>query len=78
VTPRDWGVTTQKGNKLYVHILKWQDKGLFLPITDHKLSAGKLFKDGTAVKVVKSKEGYLLELPVQPTDIDTVVELTID
>ena len=78
VSPRDWGVTTQKGNKLYVHILNWQDKGLFLPVTDHKLSAAKLFKDGTPVKVVKSKEGYLLELPVVPTDIDTVIELAID
>lgn len=78
VTPRDWGVTTLKGNKLYVHILKWQDKGLFLPVTDHKLSNAKLFKDGTPLKVVKSKEGYLLELPNIPSDIDTVVEITVD
>ncbi|MBR1542034.1 MAG: alpha-L-fucosidase [Bacteroidaceae bacterium] len=78
VTPRDWGVTTQKGNKLYVHILKLADKGLFLPITDHKLSDGRLFKDGTPVKIVKSKAGYLLELSEVPTDIDTVVELTVD
>lgn len=78
VTPRDWGVTTQKGNKLYVHILKWQDKGLLLPITDHKLSGAKLFKDSTPVKILKSKVGYLLELPEVPTDIDTVVELIID
>ena len=78
VTPRDWGVTTQKGNKLYVHILKLADKGLFLPITDHKLSNGKLFANGLPVKVIKSKEGYLLELPSVPSDIDTVVELTID
>lgn len=78
VTPRDWGVTTQKGNKLYVHILKWQDKGLFLPITDHKLSNAKLFKDGTPLKVVKAKSGYLLELPSVPDDIDTVVEVTVD
>ena len=78
VSPRDWGVTTQKGNKLYVHILKWQDKGLFLPVTNHKLSGGKLFKDGTPVKLIKSKEGYLLELPAVPADMDTVVEITID
>ena len=78
VSPRDWGVTTQKGNKLYVHILKWQDKGLFLPVSNHKLSGAKLFKDDTPVKMVKSKDGYLLELPAVPSDIDTVVELTID
>ncbi len=78
VTPRDWGVTTQKGNKLFVHILKWQDRGLFLPITGHKLSQAKLFKDGTPVKLVKAQTGYLLELPEVPNDIDTVVELTVD
>lgn len=78
VTPRDWGVTTQKGNKLFVHILKWQDRGLFLPITGHKLSQAKLFKDGIPVKLVKAQTGYLLELPEVPNDIDTVVELTVD
>jgi alpha-L-fucosidase len=78
VTPRDWGVTTQKGNKLFVHILKWQDRGLFLPITGHKLTQAKLFKNGTPVKLVKAQTGYLLELPEVPNDIDTVVELTVD
>lgn len=28
VAPHPWGVTTQKGNKLYVHILDLQDKAL--------------------------------------------------
>ena len=40
VAPHDWGVTTQKGNKLYVHILNLQDKALFLPIVDKKVKKG--------------------------------------
>ena len=28
LTARDWGVTTQKGNKVYVHILNWTDESL--------------------------------------------------
>jgi hypothetical protein len=37
-----------------------------------------LFKDGSPVKLVKAQTGYLLELPEVPTDMDTVVELTVD
>ncbi|MEJ7616867.1 MAG: alpha-L-fucosidase [Pyrinomonadaceae bacterium] len=31
VEPRNWGVTTQKGNRIYVHILDWQDSVIALP-----------------------------------------------
>ena len=46
VAPHDWGVTTQKGNKLYVHILNLQDKALFLPLADKKVKKAVLFKNG--------------------------------
>ena len=32
VTPRPWGVTTQKGNTVYVHVLDWQDQSLLVPL----------------------------------------------
>ena len=78
VAPHDWGVTTQKGNKLYVHILNLQDKALFLPLADKKVKKAVLFKNGTPVRFNKNKEGVLLELAEIPKDIDYVVELTID
>jgi alpha-L-fucosidase len=78
VAPHEWGVTTQKGNKLYVHILNLQDKSLFLPITDKKVKSAVVFKDRTAVRFTKSKTGVLLEFNEVPKDIDYVVELTID
>lgn len=34
---QDWGVTTQKGNKLYVHILNLNKDQLLLPITNKKV-----------------------------------------
>ena len=37
IAPHDWGVTTQKGNRLFVHILNLQDKSLFLPLGDKKV-----------------------------------------
>src|SRR5437588_5082527 len=31
IKPRPWGVTTQKGGKIYVHVLDWKDELLALP-----------------------------------------------
>ncbi len=41
IAPRDWGVTTQKGNKLYVHILNLKDDGLYLPMQGKKVRSAK-------------------------------------
>lgn len=65
--PHDWGVTTQKGNKLYVHILNLQDKALFLPIVDKKVKKAVVFADKTPVRFTKNKEGIVLELVKVPT-----------
>ena len=78
VAPHPWGGTTQKGNKLYVHILDLQDKALFLPIVGKKVKKARYFVDGTPVKFQKNNEGYTLLLNVVPTDIDTVIELELD
>ena len=78
VAPHDWGVTTQKGNKLYVHILDLKDAALFLPLTDKKVKKAVLFKDQSPVRFTKTKAGVLLEFAEVPKDIDYVVELTID
>lgn len=77
VAPHEWGVTTQKDNKLYVHIMKLDDSALFLPLNDVKVKKAQVFKDGTPVRMVKSKEGLLLELGCVPDDVDYVVELTL-
>lgn len=75
ITPRPWGVTTQKDHRLYVHILDLQDTGLFLPIRDRKVKSARLYKDRTPVRFTQDKEGVLLRLSEVPTEIDYVVEL---
>lgn len=77
VTTRDWGVTTEKGDKMYVHVLNLQDDGLYLPITGKKVKKAVLFKDKSAVKFSQDKEGVLLKFKEVPTDIDYVIELTL-
>lgn len=77
VAPHEWGVSTQKGNTLYIHILDWKDKGLFLPIAGKKVIAAKMFADNSSVGLVKAKGGILMELPYEPKGVDTIVEFTL-
>lgn len=77
VAPHDWGVTTQKGNKVYVHILNFKDNALLLPLTGKKVKNAITFKDKYAVKFTNTKAGTLLEFAEVPTDIDFVIELSI-
>lgn len=75
VPPHPWGVTTQKDNKLYVHILDLQDQSLFLPIGDRKVKKATVFKDRAPLVFTQDKQGVLLKLPAVPDETDYVVEL---
>ncbi len=75
VTPRDWGVTTQKGNTLYVHILNLKDKSLYLPTNGKKVKSARAFIDKKAVKFTQDTDGILLKLDKTPDELDYVVEI---
>ena len=76
LTARDWGVTTQKGNKVYVHILNWYDEAITIPAWGKKVKSVKLFKDKTPLKFSVNDYGVSLKIPKEKfDDIDTVVEV---
>jgi alpha-L-fucosidase len=77
ISAHDWGVTTAKGNKVYVHILDWPDRQLSLPAMSGKIRSAKLFSDKSPVKITQSPEGVILTLANAPAAdaIDTIVEL---
>ena len=77
VEPRDWGVTTQKDNRLFVHILNLQDRGLFLPLDGKRVKQAITFADGKKVRFERQDGGILLLLDEVPTAIDHVVELQL-
>lgn len=77
IAPHPWGVTTQKGNKLYVHILDLQDKALFLPLEGKKVKQAVSFADRQPLKFQKCEGGVMLYLAAIPTEVDKVVELVI-
>jgi alpha-L-fucosidase len=77
VTPRPWGVTTQKGKTVYLHVLDWPDDTLSLPKLPGKVTAGRFVKDGSRVAVVEDASGLRVTIPAaMRDDVDTVVALT--
>jgi alpha-L-fucosidase len=78
VAPHDWGVTTQKENILYVHILNLPDKALFLPYTGNKLKQAVVFNTGKAIEYKQDKEGILLKFDTAPQEIDYVIKLVFE
>lgn len=77
VAPHDWGVTTQRGKTLYVHILKGEDTGLYLPLPYSKVRRAAMFDTGKAVGITRSGSGVTLSLPTKPSGVDTIVEVTL-
>jgi alpha-L-fucosidase len=76
VPPRDWGVTTQKGNKVYVHVLNWKDKTLALPTWGKKIKSARLFPGGAKVPFTQTADAIMLTLPKPDANaFDTVVEV---
>lgn len=78
LTARDWGVMTQKGNKIYLHILNWYDESLVIPALGKKIKSAKLFVDKSAVKFAENEFGVTLKIPKGKfDDVDTIVELEL-
>jgi len=75
VKPHDWGVTTRKGNKLFVHILNLNDKALYLPL---KATVKQVVEFGNFGKIRYSqdKDGVLIRLNKVPSEIDYILEIT--
>jgi alpha-L-fucosidase len=74
VKPRPWGVTTQKGGKIYVHVFDWSDELLALPKLANVRKAA-LLSNGKSVEVRQVDVGTLLRLPAGRDPVDTVIVL---
>ncbi len=78
LSARNWGVTTQKGKKVYVHILNWQDETFTLPKLARKVISAKLFSDKSVLKFQENDFGINLLIPKSKMDeVDTVIELEL-
>jgi alpha-L-fucosidase len=79
ITPRPWGVTTRKGNAVYVHVLDWADPVLTLPALPGRVKSARFLKDGRPAVIQQAATGVTVQLPEAARDpLDTVVVLELD
>lgn len=73
IPQKSWGVTTQKGNKVFIHLLKYENNNLLLPNFGKKIKSISLF-DGTKLNYKQDSFGITIEIPEDKIDsIDTII-----
>jgi alpha-L-fucosidase len=80
IPPRAWGVTTVRGDTVFVHVLDWPDRVLALPPLSAQVIGASMFASGERVEVRQSEAGVALTLPAgrgDNDDPDRVVVLTL-
>ena len=74
VKQQEWGCTTRKGDRLYVHIFAFDGDKLFLPLSCEVVEA-KYFVDGAPIEFRSVDGGVELSVGCVENVIDYVVEL---
>ncbi|MEO6727210.1 MAG: alpha-L-fucosidase [Blastocatellia bacterium] len=79
LTPRPWGVTTRKGNAVYLHVLNWQDPVLAMPKLAQKVKSARLLRDGSKLEFYENdKFGFFVRIPQGAHDeTDTIIALEL-
>jgi len=78
VPPHDWGVTTQRADTVFVHVLSWSDRLLALPPLGARVVRARMLRTGAPVGVAASGAGVTLTLPEGgDEEADRVVVLTL-
>lgn len=78
LTSGDWGGATQKGNTVYLHIMKWDNGQVKLPAIPQKIVRSSVLTGGTAT-ISQSDQGLLVSMPaIEQNDIDTIIKLELE
>jgi alpha-L-fucosidase len=78
IAPGDWGVTTQKDNKIYVHILSWHAPLLAIPPIANKVVEAHSMLDASPVEFTQKSDGVVMKVPLpESAEVDQVVVLTL-
>lgn len=78
IPPGDWGVTTQKGNKIYVHVLDWTAPMLALSPVPNKIGEARSLVDNAKIDFTQNADGIILKLhPARTDETDRVIVLTM-
>ena len=74
IAPAAWGVTTRKGNRLFLHILSLESEELTLPLACSVKEALR-YEDGAPIPFSTHEGELTLHLPEIPSGVDYIIEL---
>ena len=74
VPTRPWGVTTRKGDRLFVHIMFLSDNCLFLPVMA-KVRKALDYETKKPLRFTQTEDGVLVHLGQVPQGVDHIVAL---
>ena len=78
IAPADWGVTTQKADKVYVHVLQWKAPLLALPPIAKTIKSAQEFGNASPVEFKQTNDGVVLKIPsAGKSDVDRLIVLTV-
>jgi len=77
VAPKNWGVTTHKDNKIYVHVLNAEDNNLLIPDFGGKVKSVTLFTTAAKLKYKQDTFGITISLPKDMDETDTILVIEI-
>ncbi len=77
IRPQTWGAVTEKGNRVFIHLLSNTEEKLLLKIP-YKIKSAKTYKDKLPVKFQAINDGYLVidTKGIALQEFDTIIELT--
>jgi alpha-L-fucosidase len=75
VSPRSWGVSTRKGNRVFLHILQPEDNHLYIPSLGKKIVSVMLYDTRQKLNFVESRSGTNIDIP---EDLDPVPDIILE
>jgi alpha-L-fucosidase len=63
ITPRSWGVTTQKDNRVFIHVVNPETETILLPTLQSKIKGIYLFHNKQRVTFAETKLGTIVTVP---------------
>jgi alpha-L-fucosidase len=79
ISPREWGVTTYRGDTVFVHVLSWADRALAIPDFGRRVVSAHMLATGAPVGVARADSSITLTMPADSATVpDRVIVLTVE
>lgn len=77
VAPQPWGVSTQKNNMLYLHLLDCKEAKVTIPVSHKKIKTVTMYGQTTKLKTTHDKDSTTIFLFETPKSVDTIIEIKL-